>query len=408
MNNSWTLSSSYLMIHWLKLNDIFVIDKSNKKKQLTMTSTEPCLKKRKLTDNITQPAESTIIEHSYNICDEVRQTCEMVYMDQSESDSDTKQDVWIDDQAMDTEVQNNSEEYIKQSIEQLEWRQDPYHYFNQNDIELTLRFILVLDALNFCFWPLSNYEYHHLGSSLKHTLQQNKHAFDPTHLMTIDAQTVSKWLLSSFNPDQDKDIQLVIPLIEERTRLLNEIGRIIHCQYDDQVLKFVQSAHGSAVRLVELVTKKFRGFADHCIVPNSGKQMFLYKRAQIFVAELYAAFKGESIGSFEDIDQLTSFADYRVPQLLRALNILKYSKRLGGKIDNKQLIDSGSRDEILIRSSMICAVERLKNKLNVKRREKKQTPLTSIEIDWCLWNRGEQLNAKNKLKPHHRTLTIYY
>jgi hypothetical protein len=43
----------------------------------------------------------------------------------------------------------------------------------------------------------------------------------------------------------------------------------------------------------------------------------LYKRAQILVADLWAAFRGQSYGTFADIDSITMFADYRVPQVNR-------------------------------------------------------------------------------------------
>lgn len=36
-----------------------------------------------------------------------------------------------------------------------------------------------------------------------------------------------------------------------------------------------------------------------------------YKRAQILVAETWAAFEGKGPGRFDDIGELTMFADYR-------------------------------------------------------------------------------------------------
>jgi hypothetical protein len=37
-------------------------------------------------------------------------------------------------------------------------------------------------------------------------------------------------------------------------------------------------------------------------------QLFFYKRAQIFVGDLYGAFAGQGLGHFHDINQLTMFA----------------------------------------------------------------------------------------------------
>ncbi len=45
-----------------------------------------------------------------------------------------------------------------------------------------------------------------------------------------------------------------------------------------------------------------------------GHQVFLYKRAQIFVGDLWGAFKGGGLGAFDDIDRLTMCAG--LPQVL--------------------------------------------------------------------------------------------
>jgi hypothetical protein len=57
-------------------------------------------------------------------------------------------------------------------------------------------------------------------------------------------------------------------------------------------------------------------------------QVFFYKRAQIFVGDVYGAFSGKGLGCFSDIAQLTMFADYRVPVVLRLMGLLQYSTEL--------------------------------------------------------------------------------
>lgn len=42
------------------------------------------------------------------------------------------------------------------------------------------------------------------------------------------------------------------------------------------------------------------------------RQVFFYKRAQIFVGDVWGAFGGQGLGAFDDIHCLTMFADYRV------------------------------------------------------------------------------------------------
>lgn len=43
----------------------------------------------------------------------------------------------------------------------------------------------------------------------------------------------------------------------------------------------------------------------------SGRQLFFYKRAQIWAGDLYGCFRGQGLGAFADIGQLTMFAGER-------------------------------------------------------------------------------------------------
>jgi hypothetical protein len=60
--------------------------------------------------------------------------------------------------------------------------------------------------------------------------------------------------------------------------------------------------------------------------------VFFYKRAQIFVADVFGAFQGQGLGCFSDTGCLTMFADYRVPVVLRLKGILEYSPSLAAKV----------------------------------------------------------------------------
>ena len=60
--------------------------------------------------------------------------------------------------------------------------------------------------------------------------------------------------------------------------------------------------------------------------------MFLYKRAQIFVADVWGAFGNAGLGAFSDIGRLTTFADYRVPVVLRQLGVLRYADNLARQV----------------------------------------------------------------------------
>lgn len=106
------------------------------------------------------------------------------------------------------------------------------------------------------------------------------------------------------------------------------------------------------------------GFRDHALY--KGRQIFLYKRAQIFVADLWGAFKGQSFGNFCDVHSITIFADYIVPAVLRQLGVLKYSSALCNMVDSGMEIVPGSEEEVELRACTIHAVEKMRELINSK------------------------------------------
>jgi hypothetical protein len=72
------------------------------------------------------------------------------------------------------------------------------------------------------------------------------------------------------------------------------------------VLDLIERADHSAARLVNLLVEHFPCFRDEYLF--EGRTVRFLKRAQIFVADLWAAFNGEGFGEFEDIDKITIFA----------------------------------------------------------------------------------------------------
>lgn len=83
------------------------------------------------------------------------------------------------------------------------------------------------------------------------------------------------------------------------------------------------------------------------------------------------------------------------------MNVIEYDNELAALVDSRTEITFGSPMEIEIRAATVVAVERLHEKL-----VQLGANLLVIELDWLLWQRGESI--KDEIKPHHRTMTIYY
>ncbi|KAF4029344.1 Q salvage protein family protein [Phytophthora infestans] len=239
------------------------------------------------------------------------------------------------------------------------WDSGDFHYFEdvKQDGPVTCQYVFVLDALNFCFWPTENMEYEHLARGLKTTLLHDPHA--------LDAENLAK---------------------------VREVGEVLLQFFDGQALNLIKKANCSAVEAIR--------FRDHAVY--KGEQVHFYKRAQILVGDVWAAYGRRTSGaaSFHDIGKLTMFADYRVPQVLRPEGVLVYSAELAKLVDKAE-IPAGSEMELEIRAATIQAVELIHKQMVTKGHR-----LKVIELDWLLWQTGE--DNKEDLLPHHRTWSIYY
>jgi hypothetical protein len=124
-------------------------------------------------------------------------------------------------------------------------------------------------------------------------------------------------------------------------------------EFAGSVANLIASANQSAAGLVNLLASKFPCFRDEGTFEK--KSVRFLKRAQILVADLWAAFDGASYGEFTDIDKITMFADYRVPQILHSLGIMWYCPSLDAHIRRLDPIESGHSWELQIRGmSLAC------------------------------------------------------
>ncbi|KAM0970868.1 hypothetical protein ACFX13_019151 [Malus domestica] len=296
---------------------------------------------------------------------------------------------WVASHSSHVLVDSSGIEKVAETIDtipKVEWDFEGIHYFDNGP--LTVQYLFVLDALNFCFWPDKDLNYDNLAAGLKAAMQNDKSVFDADRLQKYtgpELRELLKWPRS-------------LPLEDERVRLLQEVGFELERSFDGKASNLVESCGKSAVKLVALVTRHFPGFRDHSVY--KGHQVFLYKRAQIFAADLWGAFGGQGYGEFYDIGSITIMADYIVPAVLQQLGVLKYSATLASAIEANSQIVAGSEEEVELRACSIYAVEKMKELISMKSGKQ----VLSIELDLWLWSFGIQCPALQ----HHRTLSIYY
>lgn len=197
------------------------------------------------------------------------------------------------------------------------------------DPKNALNWILVCDTLNFCFWSPEDSTkwrveeqtgYFALCAAMNRSIKEGFNLTDPKVYSTITEQQIRHIMRSD-------DGITMIPLVEERVRCLREVGKTLLDKYDGCFSNVLVAAEKSAKKLLQLVVDDFPCFRDEAVY--KGQRVAIYKRAQILVGDVWACFKGESYGSFNDIEYITMFADYRVPQVLvgDSISIQRRSRR---------------------------------------------------------------------------------
>lgn len=275
-----------------------------------------------------------------------------------------------------------------------------YHF--RGGGEDMVSYLLALDSINFCYWPQpgkAKWEikyksenlsgYYALAACLKQAAESGIPITRSEYLVELSVDELKRILGGRGE----------LQLLEHRVRILNELGRVLLADYEGKAHKLVEVASNSAIELARLLAKKLSSFRD--VAQYHGYEVAFYKRAQIFAADLYGAFKGKNWGNFTDMHRLTAFADYKLPQVLRHLGILRYSQNLEQKIDQEIFLEAGDPEETEIRSNTIWAVELIRQEFG-----RMGKALRPFEIDWILWNLGQL--KRFKPKPYHRTVTIFY
>ena len=119
------------------------------------------------------------------------------------------------------------------------------------------------------------------------------------------------------------------------------------------------------------------------------------------------------------------FADYRIPQILHHLCILKYPNSLLRKLHSFTPLAPGCREEVSLRSASIVAVERVREEiLRLIKQEggdedaaSNNGTASSVLIDFYLWDLAKKIERGDEkvegiktaeTVPTHRTRSIWY
>ncbi len=268
-----------------------------------------------------------------------------------------------------------------------------------SDTESDIQLIFVETCVNFCFWPDKDNPkwevewpkgnkaggWYGLVNCFKRALAEEVPVLDAGYLAEISTDDAKNIFRGENNTD--------IPLLTKRVKDLREAGLVLMQKFGGRFSNALEEANYDAVELVGLIVREFPSFRDISLL--DGKEIFFLKRAQICPNDLdYALRKTKPITR---LNELTAFADYKLPQILRMFDILEYESGLAEKVDSMTEIPHDSREEIEIRVASVWAVELLRRKIGT---------LTAGNIDNVLWLLSQDIQSE--AKPYHRTRTIFY
>jgi len=228
---------------------------------------------------------------------------------------------------------------------------------------------LVASSINYCYWYGSAYIRHCDSSSGKLKNLINK-AFNKFN---------KDGGINSFNCCLDHLIELLsierFPLIEERIKHINELK--------ETGQKFInQIVYGKQLTFNDHLNIMIRSF------PGFASDLFL-KRAFLFFGQLNCFFNLFE----EEMHNLPIPADYQIPKMLEAENLIIYNSELSSMIKNEILIPKGSLYECEIRAASIIACKQLGDKLG----------WTMPQIDGYFWLRRKEITV-----PYHLCVTTDY
>lgn len=276
------------------------------------------------------------------------------------------------------------------------WNFEGFYPQSDNFEEMCL-FYLVFNSINYCFFDeygsrFSDGDVH--GSSLvskKLTVAWDT-IKDPHFLQNVD----ENYLLSELFPAESP-----IPMVKERTEALREVGRFIVNNPDFSFSTFFRKYKQNAYFVSQAIPHHLPTWRDP-----------FFKRAQLFVGMVYGRFQDwTQLPINSGLEDLTVFADYRVPQTMHAMGIIRPGLDLDNALRHEVLIESQTRLELEIRAATVAGADQL---LHFLRHYRGDPSLNALHVDYILWSAARKKEDMpdgvfvRPWLPHHLTITTDY
>lgn len=292
-------------------------------------------------------------------------------------------------------VKINEEEignFIKsfKTVKHKHWLSNSPYNLLELPVELIINFLLIYESIDFSFWGNPKWKV-----KTENGEEDGSVALLYTILKYVKHKKVADF--SKVTKDEFREIlkgNTEIPLFEERYNIVKNISKTVNEKMNGNFYEFIKDVNTDK-ELFKIIVENFPDFKDERTY--KGKVIYFYKLAQLLTSDiLHIRELKENITI--DYSHLVGCADYKIPQVMRALKILEYSKDLEEIIDNKKEIEVNSEYEVEIRAAMIVVIDIIKKKLENK--------ICAMDINDYIW--GQARIKGINLKPYHLTRNINY
>ncbi|USN96806.1 MAG: hypothetical protein H6797_01215 [Candidatus Nomurabacteria bacterium] len=271
-----------------------------------------------------------------------------------------------------------------------------------DDLDKDINLVYFETAANFCFWAQDDkdkwkFEHNSQSSGGWYGLRNAFAKALDDGVPIYDPQFMSELTLSqAANIFRGQD-NIQIPLLEWRVNNIVDAANFLLRKHEGSAHLFLKACDFDAPTIAREITHALTSYRDGAWY--EGKWIWILKRAQILPNDLSQLTQKYPDFAIKNTHKLTVFADYRLPQILEHYGVLQYSQSLSQKIIGKQLLPSGSTEEVEIRAATIAACKNLSELL---------PDMTIADIDVSLWLISQDMRSDPSLKPHHLTVSYFY
>ena len=292
------------------------------------------------------------------------------------------------------------------------WQKNDLNPKGQSEQEM-INWIFFVDTVNFSFWPeegdvkfgVKDHNgklqtgYWSLCAAVNRALRVGIPVTDAEFMASATKEQVETIFRS--------DTEGKIPLLDERLKAINDAGKVLTERFFGSFSFCVARAEKDVQKLLDLIVDNFESYRD--MTQYKDKTVSFLKRAQILVSDIWTCLDGKGLGEFHNIQNITMFADYRVPQSLVAFNVLQYSDELKNKLKTHTPIAPGDEIESEIRGMSIYACDQVLEQVEERALEAgRQIEVNAILVDYFLWEWARDNRPLVDELPFHRCRTIYY